>query len=276
MPIECIANDYFVSGKSDCGKRRQRNEDRLLINASAGLVLVADGMGGHPDGDKASEFAVRTLDALIAKYLPLQTAPSESSYWNSLVNVFKPRSSKPNITLNTSLMRDVLIQTHIQLYQQNLRQGFFDGQGMGTTLVGCRVDTPSRSMTLFHVGDSRCYRLRQGQLEQLTEDHSAYQQWLESDQSETAPSRNVLWQTLGTQASIDPEIQMIELEEGDRFLLCSDGLSTMVDTATLVEVLANCRLDNLERSVQCLIDSANEAGGRDNITVAIICDRHHS
>jgi len=94
MPIECIANDYFVSGQSDCGKRRQRNEDRLLINASAGLVLVADGMGGHPDGDKASEFAVRTLDALIEKYLPLQTAPSESSYWNRLVDVFKPRSQQ--------------------------------------------------------------------------------------------------------------------------------------------------------------------------------------
>lgn len=262
--------DFLVSGKSDVGKRRQRNEDRFLINSSAGIVLVADGMGGHPDGDKASEFAVQTLNTLLEKYLPLQIVPAETSLWKRLVNLFKPQKIEAALSATPSLIRDLLIQTHLQLYRQNEQQGWIDEQGMGTTLVGCRIDLNSSSLVVFHVGDSRCYLFRQGKLEQLTQDHSAYQQWLETDQSEPAPSQNILWQTLGIQPMIEPDIKSLDFLEGDRLLMCSDGLSNMVDEATLADVLAHCQKDSLEQSVQCLIDRANAAGGRDNITAVII------
>jgi protein phosphatase len=271
MPRQCNAPEFFVSGKSDIGKRRQRNEDRFLINANAGVVLVADGMGGHPDGDKASEFAVQTLNNLLQKYLPLEIIPAETSLWQRISALFKSRKIKPAISTTPSLIRDLLIQTHLQLYRLNEQQGWIEDQGMGTTLVGCRIDLNSSSLVLFHVGDSRCYLYRQGKLEQLTKDHSAYQQWLASDQSEPAPSQNILWQTLGTQPVIEPDIQCHELMAGDRFLFCSDGLSNMVDEAKLADVLAHCQQENLEESVDYLIDSANEAGGRDNITAVIIC-----
>lgn len=271
MPREYNAADFWVSGKSDLGKRRQRNEDRFLINPHAGIVLVADGMGGHPDGDKASEFVVQSLNTLLEKYLPLQSVSKETSIWNRLLGVFIPRKNRVASCPTPSLIRDLLIQTHLQLYQQNEQQGWIDGQGMGTTLVGCRIDPNSGTLALFHVGDSRCYLYRKGQLEQLTKDHSAYQQWLETDQSEPAPSQNILWQTVGIQPTIEPDIQCLDFFEGDRLLMCSDGLSNMVDTAKLKEVLSDCKQDNLEQSVQSLIDSANEAGGRDNITAVIIC-----
>lgn len=272
MPIACIANQFFVFGNTDCGRLRQRNDDSFLINPRSGAVLLADGMGGHPDGDIASNLAVRTIDSLIEKYCPLSSTVPKSSLWR-IFKRFKRTDQAESVSSPTTLALfiDVVKQANATLYQQNQLRGFAEGQGMGTTVVGCRVDADSRKLWIFHVGDSRLYLLRDGELKLLTKDHSAYQQWLDSDQTQNQPSNNILWQTLGVQALVEPDAQVIDILEGDRFLLCSDGLSNMVNTATLTEILLACRPDTLKQTLQHLIDCANEAGGRDNITAVIIC-----
>lgn len=273
MATEQIFNNYFVFGKTDCGKSRDHNEDNILINSKSALIMIADGMGGHQFGDKASLEAVTLIDTLIERHLPAPLNQKQHfPLVGKIIDLFLD-SSQYNFKLKeyTHIIEDILIETNKVLYQQNQTEQFADGRGMGTTVVGCRMMEHPAKMTVFHVGDSRMYRLRNNRLSQITKDHSAYQFWLDNGQIGKQPNSNVILQGIGPSPAIKPEVQTVNIGKEDSFLLCSDGLSDMVEEQDIEEIMRGLSQTNIEEKVQQLIDAANNNGGADNISVVLIC-----
>jgi len=268
-----LANGFVVAALSDCGLTRARNEDSYGLDAELGLLLLADGMGGYTRGDMASSEAVQRFSAS----LQALTIEPEPSFWYRLRQYFSPKLLNTHYLERTQqaeqLIQDLLLATHNDLV--NLNQQFPSGSGvMGTTLVGMWLwsKLPGHAL-VFHVGDSRAYRYRAGQIEQLTNDHSLFQQWLDNGQVGSKPPKNIVLQALGVAAEVQPDISLQLLEESDCLLLCSDGLTTMVDDHVIQEVMAQLTPDNLEQSCQYLIDQANAKGGLDNVTVILSCHK---
>ena len=227
-----------VGEQTDVGRTRQRNEDSLRIHREAGLLVVADGMGGHAAGDVASRLAAEVVES---------AAVDEGQ------------------TLARAL----------RLAHQALIEAGRDGRGapgMGTTCVSCRLH--GRLLETAWVGDSRLYRLRGGRLERLSRDHSYVQALVDAGElaaeaMATHPQRHVLAQCLGNAApdAIEVDAQTIPAEPGDRLLLCTDGLSGELTDARIAELLAAEPDDRL--AAQALVEAALAAGGHDNVTVIV-------
>ncbi len=233
-----------VSALTDVGLRRQNNEDCVFADAEAGLFIVADGMGGHAAGEVASAMAVE----IVRGQLPPQAPPPEDAA-ACLLAAFNQASA-----------------SILQAARQDA-----DRNGMGTTLSVLYLDAGSAQ--LAHVGDSRIYRLRNGELEQLSIDHSlvAEQQrqgLISAAEARTSPMRNVLLQAVGLEQKLDVYLARHPLRADDLFLLCSDGLSDMLDDDEIRTLLQ--RNDGVEMLAQRLIEAAKAAGGRDNIGVVVI------
>jgi protein phosphatase len=221
---------------SDLGRQRQGNEDNYFVRAP--LFVVADGMGGAQAGEVASEMAVQSFDA----GLP-DGAPAEG-----LVRVIE----------------DANRRIHERSRSEEERAG------MGTTVTAAYVGRDE--VTIAHVGDSRAYLLRGGDLIRLTRDHSLVGELvargkLTEEQAEAHPQRSVITRALGPEPSVQVDVQTYQAREGDVFLLCSDGLTSMVTEPRLKPIFEQAQ--NLEDAGRRLIDAANEAGGRDNITVVL-------
>lgn len=238
--------------QSHVGKVRQVNEDqawsgRLLSGHMA--AIVADGMGGHRAGDVASGLAV---DSLV----------------QSLKNWEKASSAKEE----ASRLRDMIRKANSVVYETaSLNEQYHN---MGTTVVMALLD--GNTGLIGHIGDSRAYRLRRGKLEQITEDHTLVNELTKSGQlspEEAAhhPRRNVLTRALGTDREVEVDVQIIDWQIGDRILLCSDGLSGLVEPQDMLATLEDTSA-KLEEQAQRLIDLALEAGGDDNITVVLVAD----
>lgn len=236
--------------RTHIGKIRQVNEDRAWNGAVAGgmtAVIVADGMGGHKAGDVASELAVGCLaDAL--------------QYWD------------PELTQEEGIarMKELIRKANAVVYETaSLNEQYHN---MGTTVV---VGLLNRwGGWIGHIGDSRAYRLRGGVLEQLTEDHTLVNELAKSGQlspEEAAhhPRRNVLTRALGTDREVKPDVRTIDWQPGDRLLLCSDGLSGLVDKSLLQATLAQTDV-SLEEAADRLVEMALDAGGDDNVTVVLV------
>lgn len=230
-------------GLSDVGRARRHNEDYFELDPERCLYIVADGMGGHSHGEVASRLAVKAIREYIGK-----AASGEESGRRSNV-----------------------LRTAIQLaHEQVLRAIRQDGtlQGMGTTVV-CFFLT-GHTAAVAHVGDSRAYRYRQGRLELLTQDHTwVHEQvvagYLSREQARAHPLKNVVTRALGGEVDVVVDIREMEACPGDLFLLCSDGLTTMLsDEEIRAQVAAATSLDDLCRN---LVREANARGGLDNITV---------
>ncbi len=222
------------------GQLRQVNQDASLIDM--GVFAVADGMGGHAAGDIAAALAVEELGKVI-----------RMASVDDLVGAVKDA--------NTAITRRAA--------------GDADLQGMGTTVVALAsfVEGDAQQLALVNVGDSRGYLFRGGELKQLTEDHSLVADlvrdgMLRPDQAEQHPQRNVITRALGIGADVQVDSWVHSPEPGDRFLLCSDGLFNEVSEAEIARVLGEVAWP--EDAVAQLVDMANEAGGRDNITVLIV------
>lgn len=230
---------------SDVGRRRTSNQDS---GATTGrLLVVADGMGGHAHGEIASAVTVSALTGLDAR-LP-----------DDLVG----------IDLDQELS-NALIEATENLEQQAAADP--DMQGMGTTVVSLLLT--GEQLALAHIGDSRIYRLRGDRFEQLTHDHTMVQQLVDEGQitpeeALTHPRRSVLMRALSTDHAPEPDLERIAVDEGDRFLLCSDGVTAVLHDETLQEVLGAEEAPSA--AVARLIELANEGGGPDNIT-AIVAD----
>ncbi len=232
-----------AAAATDVGMRRRGNEDRYALAPEVGLYLVADGMGGHTAGQVASELAAESSVRAIEH---LQGATS------SLSERLRAAVTSANRTI-------------FQTAQQNPEYA-----GMGTTVVAILAE--GERAALAHVGDSRAYLVRGGRIRQLTDDHSIVGELLRRNEiSETAakehPHRHVLTRALGVREVVEPDLAEITPQDGDQFVLCSDGLTGHVDDHEIAKVVSE--LDDLQESCDALVDLANHRGGEDNITVVV-------
>jgi serine/threonine protein phosphatase PrpC len=262
-------------GMTDTGTVRPSNEDNFLIDPSLGLLAVADGMGGHAAGEVASANALTILAEFIRARATLDSgraAPAFTPAFDDLLN-------GPDTWADTSHAAMVTLHEAVEfanqsMYQTNIDNLHDEGGGMGTTLTGLWQPEPDGPALVFHVGDTRLYRLRQGQLVQLTRDQTMYQKALESGVRHNLPPRNLLLQALGPSSGIKPELQTRPVTPGDLFLLCSDGLHGAIADAQIGQVLGQARQDDLGASCAQLIELAKQNGSRDNITVVLFQCKH--
>jgi protein phosphatase len=226
------------SERTDTGRQRQANEDSLL--ARSPLFVVADGMGGAQAGEVASLAAIQAFEG------GLPAGPPEHSLQSSI--------AAANRTIHDRAHSDSSLA------------------GMGTTITAAAVDSERELVVIGHVGDSRAYRLRDGILQRLTRDHSLVEEMrrrgqITEEQAEDHPQRSIITRALGPEPEVEVDVQSVPSEPGDIFLLCSDGLTTMVGDERIRDlIVASPTLDAATRS---LVEEANRAGGRDNITVVL-------
>jgi protein phosphatase len=248
--------EFVAAARTDVGKKRSGNEDSFCVAPDLGLFVVADGMGGHAAGEVASRLAVTTIQEGMARYkdgteveLVGPPAPGVSPAANQLLSsirmankaIFDAATSRP------------------------------DYEGMGTTLVAVlgRGDT----VTLAHVGDSRIYRVRGEAIEQLSRDHSLVQEQVDdgiltAEEAHSSQLRHLITRALGIKGAVEVDLTETPARAGDVLLLCSDGLSDLVEDE---EMLAAIRQHaDPDEACQALVDRANYRGGDDNITVLII------
>ena len=217
------------AGGTDPGRRRRRNEDSYVIDPP--LFAVADGMGGAQAGEVASKLAAGAV---------------------------KERGAD---------VESLIQEANRRVHQRSLEDP--NTSGMGTTLTVAAVE--DGAVSIGHVGDSRAYLVRDGSLEQLTEDHSLVGELmrtgkLSAEEAETHPQRSMITRALGTDPNVDVDIFSVDPRDGDLFLLCSDGLTSMVDDREILRLVGEKRGD-LDGLVKALIKAANKGGGEDNITV---------
>jgi PPM family protein phosphatase len=221
---------------SDTGKKRRRNEDSYVV--APPLFAVADGMGGAQAGEVASKLAAAALE---------DTDSGAGDGEARVVSLIQEANRRVYERANTDPATT----------------------GMGTTMTVALVE--GELVTIGHVGDSRAYLVRAGRLEQLTEDHSLVNELLKSGklspkEAETHPQRSVITRAVGTDPDVDVDVFKIEAHEGDVFLLCSDGLTDMVDDEGILDLVERHH-DDLDRAAKSLVSAANRGGGEDNITV---------
>ncbi|VTU39067.1 Serine/threonine phosphatase stp [Variovorax sp. PBL-H6] len=234
---------------TDPGRVRANNEDTIAFDAALGLVLLADGMGGYNGGEVASGMAVALLQASFGRWLA-HAGPGAN-----------PRALRRALQAGTDEANAAVLEAGAANLQL---------QGMGTTLVLAAFG--SERAIVGHIGDSRCYRLRDERLELLTRDHSLLQEQLDAgaitpEQASLSPHRNLVTRALGIERHVELEMHEHDVQAGDLFLLCSDGLSEMVPEAQLFTVLVQ-EADLSEKATR-LVATANENGGKDNISVVL-------
>jgi PPM family protein phosphatase len=236
--------------------RRELNEDSFKFSERERFCVLADGMGGRDYGEVASSLAVSTLNSQVKKFLPRS--------YRELREGDDPDVPDLLVDLFDRWIRDI-----------NLAVYGFGGHGspygeMGTTIAF--VYFLGTLVVYGHVGDSRIYRVRRGRLEQLTEDHSFVNMQLKAnlitpEEALTSRHRNIIIRAIGTRADVKPDIRTAAVIPGDVFLLCSDGLSDLVEDDAIDAILEKAEDD--EAAALALIDAANERGGKDNITVIL-------
>ena len=230
---------------TDRGLQRARNEDEVGILQRRRLVVVADGLGGQVHGDVASQVAVATLRELFEAHATRGTGGAERSRLVSAMTVANGRILAESLRLTGR------------------------PEAMGTTLVAAVFSADGRRLTMAHVGDSRCYRVRGGRAVSLTRDHSLAVELGSASVDEAEGSlRNVLTRVLGTGGPVRAEVRSEATRSGDVYVLCTDGLWTCVSEAEIAETVLLAR--SLEAACVELVASANARGGPDNITVALV------
>jgi serine/threonine protein phosphatase PrpC len=240
-------------GITDVGMKRQRNEDNYLINDELRLFVVADGMGGHAGGEYASQIAVTTVEEVLS-------------------NIRDERHFEDN----GRATRDMLLQEKLKyairlagkrIYERAQEDTEF--RGMGTTALVLYITDDAGYVA--HVGDSRCYRARADTVEQLTEDHSLVNEQIKAglinrDAAKSHKLRNIITRSLGYQEEVEIDTQVLTLERGDLYMLCSDGLSNLVEDNELLDMVHQ---NSFQEAARKLVDLANRRGGDDNITCVI-------
>lgn len=241
-----------VAGQTHVGMKRNHNEDNFLVLPDEYLYCVADGMGGHSSGEIASKIAVEEL----AEFFRM-TSRDQDSTWPYKMD--KTRNYDEN-RLSTGIKL-----ANMRIFERASAEAKY--RGMGTTIVSVHFN--ANQAYVAHVGDSRVYCWRQGVLKQITEDHSLLNDYLKAkklspEEIEAFPHKNVIVRALGMKDTVMVDVVRVEPQEGDIFLLCSDGLSGMVPDPMITETLNHA--ENLEAACAKLIEQANAAGGNDNVT----------
>ncbi len=240
---------------TDTGKVREHNEDAIGSDVDMGLMVLADGMGGYNAGEVASGIAVQTITELAA-----EGATREAR---------NDRDSETGLMRQTIVLRDAISRANKIIFQTAQSQTHCEG--MGTTLVAALFY--DNSVSIAHVGDSRAYRLRNEQFEQLTLDHSLLQELVDrgfysEEEAQRSTNRNYVTRALGVEPAVEVEVQEFDVLPEDIYLLCSDGLPDMVEDEDIHLTIStfNASLDVVG---QQLVNLANDNGGRDNVSVML-------
>jgi len=234
---------------TDTGRSRSNNEDSVAIDEWSSLVVLADGMGGYNAGEVASSMATSFIKSELGRWLSEAAASAT----------------------------DTDVRRAMEICVDNANRAIFNSAnsnpryaGMGTTLVvGVFRET---RLLLGHVGDSRCYRMRAGRLTQITHDHSLLQEQIDAglitgEQAAFSANKNLVTRAVGVEDTVLLETHQHDVLPGDIYVLCSDGLTDMLDDETIAQLLQRCEL--LPEAATALIDAANDAGGKDNISVVL-------
>ena len=241
---------YEICTDTDPGLARDNNEDAVAFDAQTGLCILADGMGGYNAGEVASGMACAFIK-------------SEMSRWLSQAGLHANGKE---------------VKRAMEICVQNANHSIFNAAnsnpqytGMGTTLVVAVFQ--AERLVLGHIGDSRCYRLRSGEFQQITKDHSLLQEQIEAglitpEQALTSANKNLVTRALGVEDSVLLDVSEHRVEVGDVYMMCSDGLSDMVRDQPIADIMVSDV--SLEQKATRLIAAANEGGGRDNISVVLM------
>jgi len=245
-----------VATATDSGMVRTHNEDSITVDAASGFVVLADGMGGYNAGEVASGIATAMLGTSLKQVLD-GAEPGR----------IEPESGE---TLAVKILREQIAGANTSIYQAAKSQPQY--AGMGTTLVvGLFYDN---YLSVAHIGDSRLYRLRQDEFRQITRDHSLLQEQIDSgmiteEMAMLSQNKNLVTRALGIDPEVEPEIHTYEVEAGDVYLLCSDGLSDMVEDDEIHLTVSSLQA-NVQLASQQLVQMANDNGGRDNVSVILV------
>jgi len=239
-----LKNKILLCGKTDAGLLRDHNEDSIGCNENIALAVLADGMGGHRGGEMASAMTVSMiLESITAKVIK-----------NSTIG---------------RLMHKAILQANKSVYESSKTNSQY--RGMGTTIVALMFY--DNHFTVAHVGDSRLYRLRNNQLEQITRDHSFVQEQIDlglhtAEQARNSPHKNLITRAIGIDDDVQVDIKEDIAMPDDIYLLCSDGVNDMLDDEMIKKTLIDNRFD-LDNASSEIIRLANEFGGKDNISVLL-------
>lgn len=228
-----------IYGITDKGMVRKSNQDCFYISEQGSWCVIADGMGGHNGGETASTMAVRIISEVMAQ---------------------------PNDDAEDAL-RTAIVAANNAVYKKSTEKSELDG--MGTTVVLLKMD--GSIAYIGHVGDSRAYYINGEKIIQLTKDHSIVQKLIDSgtitpNQAKNHPQKNLITRAVGTERFVEIDVNRVICTAGDYILLCTDGLSSMVDDKDIFNII----MENPDTAVKNLVDAANSAGGRDNVTAVLI------
>jgi len=246
---------FRSSARTDVGMKRDHNEDSFLVNEDIGLYVVCDGMGGHAGGETASRLAVQTIEKeLISAKLRID-------------DPFSAKASLPESPLAGAL-REAVEGACAAVFRSSRANP--ELAGMGTTCISLLVQ--GEHAIVGHVGDSRAYLVRDGQVWQLSEDHSLVNEQvraglLTEEEAKHSRLKNIITRSVGFEEDVLVDVVGVETRSGDKFLLCSDGLSNLIDNDEIRDALVQTELDQVP---EMLIQLANSRGGDDNITVIAV------
>ncbi len=257
QPRELSALRAVAAGLSDVGLQREHNEDSFIVLTEHDLFVVADGMGGHKAGDVASKLATDTISDFF------RSTANEDVTW--------PFHFDTNLSEEENRLLTGIRVANRQIFERSSRSR--ECHGMGTTVVGAMFSPRKKRMYIGHVGDSRCYRVRSGAIQLLTRDHSLINDYLLAMPDLTPEQRselpkNVITRALGMHDQVVVDLQHDDPKPGDVYVLCSDGLSGMVEDDEILLLVREAA--DLTSLCTALIAKANEHGGEDNVTAVVV------
>ena len=240
-------------GITDPGKVRKNNEDSFLVDENLNLAIVADGMGGHNSGELASQIAVKVVKE---KFIDMDNTSLKPERYND-----KFQLHTNQLAFATQLANSIIYETG---------NATPENKGMGTTLTA--VLFKNDKLSIVHIGDSRVYLFRGNSLYQISQDHSLVMDQVRrgiitKEQAEKSPLQNILTRAMGTQKNIEVDVSELDVKENDKILLCTDGLFKCVKEDTITEIIKSKK--DIKNISEKLIETANENGGPDNITIVI-------
>jgi serine/threonine protein phosphatase PrpC len=246
--LECVA-------LTDTGRVREHNEDTIGVDGEIGLLVLADGMGGYNAGEVASGIAVKTIVNLVREAVIRED--------------LEGNDQETGLARASIILRDAIYRANKIIHQTSKTQP--QCEGMGTTIVSCLFY--DNRVSIAHVGDSRLYRLRNDRFEQLTMDHSLLQELVDrgfysQEEAQRATNKNYVTRALGVEPNVDVEIHEQAVHKGDYYVLCSDGLSDMVEDEDIHLTISTFSA-NLDSVAKQLTQLANDNGGRDNVSVVM-------
>jgi PPM family protein phosphatase len=251
-----MSSSLRMTGKTDTGMVREHNEDCFMTLPDSGIAILADGMGGHLAGEVASAMAIDWVkQSLLSAFIEGRAAKTGSVH---------------NSSFESAALVKAIREANTAIHQASMSQP--EQAGMGTTIVA--VIFHDQTLTVGHVGDSRLYRYRRGVLSQVTEDHSMVQELLRRglmtpEEARNSLNRNLVTRALGIDPLVEVDITQQSFEDGDTYLLCSDGLNDVLLDEEIAAILAQ-HPDDQESAIREMIAAVNARGGPDNVSIVLI------